>query len=141
MGIMTLLGVLYQEYSPIHDALCGYIIALCLLSVLVELNLTSLATKSMILTNWVTRGAFYVLIGIMGLQEGPDDVVGESKMRENVVVLFEGIAYTMIALGCLYFCMGLLCLQLLYNKMAKNYKKRVLTSKEKKLVQKKQDVV
>jgi len=97
----------------------------------VELQISGLITNSRILTVWVTRGIFYAFIGVLGLQESPGDISGESKTRYEEVRFVEGIAYAMIAVGLLYFCMGVLCLQLVYNKMTKNYRARMLVAKQK----------
>lgn len=124
MGVGQLVGVLVQRTGPIQYILRIYVIALCCLVVLVEKEWT----ESKILHNWVTRGLCYGFIGLLGLEENDrehhqsgNEGWAEFNAMERYVSV---VAWIMVACGVLYFGMGIFCLQLVYNKLRRDYKER-----------------
>ena len=130
MGLGQLIGILVQTTSPIQYALRIYVIALCCLVVLVEKEWTLFARESKILHNWVTRGLCYGFIGLLGLEE--NDVARHQSGKQNDVWAdFNAIeryvsvvAWIMVACGVFYCAMGICCLQLVYNRLRRDYQER-----------------
>ena len=130
MCIGQLIGLTFGTLGPIQYVLRVYVILLCVLVILNELEWTKLTRDSTILRWWVTRGVFYAFVGVLGLVEndvnGNENVKGRDAAIGYVVV----VAWLMIGCGCLYFTMGVLCLQLVLNRMRDDYKQRCERAKE-----------
>ena len=56
----------FEGNKPMEVVLRLYIIGLCTLAILVEMESTSFITNSAILMNWISRGLFYMFIGVLG---------------------------------------------------------------------------
>jgi hypothetical protein len=127
MGIGQFIGIYFSHVGLIRFVLRIYVIMLCVLVVFNELNWTFITRESVMLRYWITRGAMYAFIGILGLEEieaSPatknEDVSGRDKALNFVFV----IAWIMVGLGALYFVMGLFCGQILYTRVQEDYKQR-----------------
>uniref|UniRef100_A0A7S2RLA0 Uncharacterized protein n=1 Tax=Eucampia antarctica TaxID=49252 RepID=A0A7S2RLA0_9STRA len=124
MFIAQLVGLFLQATTTIQYIMHVYVILLCILAMLTELEWTSIVTDSKVLNNWITRGMFYAFIGTIGLmQDEAEPVRNNDKLggRDADVMFTYAIAYFMIACGILYFCMGVLCLQLLTLKFRETH--------------------
>ena len=130
MGLGQLIGILVQTTSPIQYILRIYVIALCCLVVLVEREWTLFARESKILHNWVTRGLCYGFIGLLGLEQ--NDVARHQGGKQNerwvnfnaIERYVSAVAWIMVACGVFYFAMGICCLQLVYNRLRRDYQER-----------------
>lgn len=75
----------------------------------------------------------YAFIGVLGLEEN-----GVSPRRSGMTQTgqdaalnyIKGVAWLILAVGLLYLFMGLVCLQILYNRTREDYRSRVERSKE-----------
>ena len=129
MGVGQLVGLtVASSTDTIQYVLRLYVVALCSLVILVELEWTAFARESMILHNWITRGLVYGFIGLLGLEQNDraawnrrgDSWSGLNPAERYVSV----VAWIMVACGVVYFGMGVCCLQLVYSRLRKDYQER-----------------
>lgn len=102
-------------------AISMYLILLCLLSVLTELEWFPLVVNSRILTFWVTRGLLYVFMAILTLDQMHDD---GSKKSENQILFIKFVSYAFTILGVGYMVMGVFCIQILLKRIRADYQER-----------------
>jgi len=126
MGVGQLIGIMVQSTGPIQYILRIYVIALCFLVILVEKEWTKFARESIILHNWITRGFCYAFIGLLGLEENDTAKQNGSEWASfsPTEKYVSAVAWVMVACGTLYFGMGVCCLQLVYNKLRRDYQER-----------------
>jgi len=128
MGVGQLVGLMVAHSTDsIQYFLRMYVIALCLLVILIEKEWTSFARDSMILHNWITRGLVYGFIGLLGLEENDRAAWnrGSSWSDFNLAERYvSAVAWVMVGFGFVYFGMGICCLQLVYNRLRKDYQER-----------------
>ena len=127
MFIGQVIGIFFQEDGPIQYVLRFYVMLLCGLAILVELEWTRYARESKILQNWITRGSYYGFIGVIGLEENDtsrDKNTGKEgfDMSHNYLRV---VAWTMIYVGIVYFLLGIFCCQLYYNRRREDYERRL----------------
>lgn len=103
-----------------------YIIALSVVAIMTELQITAFIRNSVILHTWITRGLFYGLIGIMALEEldHETDKNMDAPGREECMTFIHIMAYATVGIGLLYYAMGCLCMQVVRNKVYADYEKR-----------------
>lgn len=130
MMIGQIIGLTFGTLGPIQYVLRVYVVLLCVLVILNEMECTKLTRDSFILYWWVTRGPFYAFVGVLGLVE--NDVNGNEnvKGRDAAIGYIVAVAWIMIGVGCLYFVMGVLCGQFLLNRTRDDYKQRCERAKE-----------
>jgi hypothetical protein len=140
MCISQFVGLALQATTNIQYVVHIYGILLSVLAMMTELGWTSIVTDSKILNNWISRGIFYTFIGMIGLMQDEAEPLkkdNESIGGRNVDMMFiYVVAYLMIACGVLYFCMGILCLQVLARKQREEHKENVKEAKLKKKIMK-----
>ena len=127
MFIGQVVGIFFQEDGPIQYVLRFYVMLLCALAILVELEWTRFGRESKVLQNWITRGSYYGFIGVIGLEEN-DTSRGKNTGNENFDVshnFLKVVAWTMIGVGILYFLLGVFCGQLYYNRRREDYERRL----------------
>ena len=128
MGLGQIVGMTFEDIDVISYVLRTYVIVLCLLVILIEADWTALVKNSSILGYWITRGLFYSFVGVIGIQQ--NDHVNERNPSENPdsdsisLQFIRVVAWLMVGCGILYFCMGALCLQILYNRVRQDYEER-----------------
>jgi hypothetical protein len=130
MAVGQVLGIVYQGAGPVQYVLRFYVVLLCLLVVLNELEYFALTVESRILHYWVTRGALYAFIGLLGLEENDtsESVNASSSSSFGVGVgtaYIKAVAWVMIGIGATYFLMGLFCLQFVYDRIRVDYERRL----------------
>ena len=134
MGIGQILGIYLRRSGPIQYVLSIYVIILCVMVIFNELEFTKMLRESALLRIWITRGAVYAFVGILGLQE--NEAAGNANQnqgmafRHQALEFLKVIAWIMIGLGILYFAMGVLCLQLVANRLRDDYQQRLERAKE-----------
>jgi hypothetical protein len=130
MSIGQILGLVFQEVGPVQYVLRVYVIILCLLVVLNELEWTKYTRESKIMRIWITRGLFYSFIGVLGLEENDTSSSRNSNERGfNFSLQFiKAVAWVMVCCGALYFFMGIFCLQMVYNSMRTEYERRLASA-------------
>jgi hypothetical protein len=128
MAVGQVLGIVYQGAGPVQYVLRFYVVLLCLLVVLNELEYFALTVESRILHYWVTRGALYAFIGLLGLEENDtsESVNASSSSSFGVGTAYiKAVAWVMIGIGATYFLMGLFCLQFVYDRIRIDYERRL----------------
>jgi hypothetical protein len=125
MSVGQVIGLfIFRSFGPIQYVLHFYVLLLCIVVVLVECEWTRIGRDSFIFSYWVTRGMTYAFIGVLGLEENNTaDWTNPSDVIENFVKV---VAWLMIGCGGIYLLMGLVCLQLYYNRLRKDYEERLL---------------
>jgi hypothetical protein len=78
---------------------------------------------SAILRVWITRGLYYVLIGIVALEE-IDVEEGDLKGEDQLMFFISFMAYAEVALGLMYYIMGCLCIQSLKFRVYLDFERR-----------------
>ena len=132
MALGQFIGIAFGTVGPVQYVLRIYVILLCSLVILNELEWTKLTRESTILHWWVTRGMVYAFIGVLGLEENsvtPADKNENVNGRDAALGYIQVVAWLMVGCGILYFCMGVLCLQLVCNRMREDYQRRLERAK------------
>jgi len=134
MAIGQVLGIIVYENTIVTYTLRGYVILLCLLVVLVELEWPQAVREMFLFRHWVSRGLFYTFIGVVGMQENESSDVVITKtdseayeMMSDIVIV---VAWNMVGCGLLYIVMGLLCLHYVLKRLRVDYQERVQSAKE-----------
>lgn len=125
MGLGQLIGMFYEVVSPTQYVLRVYVILLCSLTLLNELEWTNYTKDSTLLKLWITRGLFYAFVGVLGLEENAvsptrDGMVGSSP----VLMYIKVVAWLMVACGCVYTVMGCACFQLVEDRLRNDFEQR-----------------
>mmetsp|Transcript_12655 Transcript_12655/g.17960 ORF Transcript_12655/g.17960 Transcript_12655/m.17960 type:complete len:235 (+) Transcript_12655:2897-3601(+) len=127
------IGIAFDAVGPIQYVLRIYVILLCCLTILNELEWTNLTLSSALLKIWISRGLIYGFVGVLGLEE--NDVSPHTKNmsmvgRTAALNYIKVVAWMMVACGILYTVMGILCLQIVSDKIRENYQGRVARAAE-----------
>ena len=105
-----------------------YVILMCLIIILNELEWTKFIRESAILRIWITRGIFYSFVGVLGLEENDTETTDEQHTQvighDQALIFIQIVAYIMVGCGILYFVMGCICLQLVRNRVMTDYEQR-----------------
>ncbi len=133
MGLGQFIGIAYLHVGPIQYVMRIYVIILCVLTIFNELEFTILTRDSALLKYWISRGLFYGFIGVLGLEENNVTPTAENSSafgRTAALRFVKVVAWMMVSCGIIYFLMGLLCLQLVSNRLRQDYTQRVERSRE-----------
>jgi hypothetical protein len=125
MLIGQFVGLQIQKSGPVQYVIRLYVIALCVLAVLVELGWPKFARET--LHNWTFRGLCYSFIGVLGLEEN-DTLTSKNAEGKGFGIsktYIQVVAWIMVGCGVLYILMGLLCLHILYNRVRADYEERL----------------
>ena len=76
-----------------------YGVVFCLVIVAAELGITQAIREMVMVRNWMSRGAFYVFVGLLTVEQSEEDYVSAVGWV-NLYVL--NVGFIMIALGVLY---------------------------------------
>lgn len=122
-----LVGIKFQTEGPVQYVLRLYVIIICVLAILVELEWTRFARESFVLRFWATRGLFYIFIGVLGLEQNETSNAKNSdsthfNLSTNYVMV---AAWIMVAVGVVYSLLGTCCLQVYYNRLRADYETRL----------------
>jgi hypothetical protein len=127
MALGQVVGVMFEKTGIVQYVIRMYVIMLCLLVMLVELEWTKFARESTILRLWITRGLFYAFIGVLGIDQN-ENVEAKNSNDSSIhasLLYLKAVAWLMVGCGCLYFFLGAFCLQLLYNSQRSDYQQRL----------------
>mmetsp|Transcript_39651 Transcript_39651/g.48279 ORF Transcript_39651/g.48279 Transcript_39651/m.48279 type:complete len:262 (+) Transcript_39651:160-945(+) len=133
MGVGQFIGLFYQESGPVQSVVRVYMMAMCGLIVLNELEWLSFTRDSKLLWIWISRGIVYSFVGVIGIQE-----IEASEARSSVTEIWSAglrkylvlTAWAMIASGILYFVLGVTCMQIVLGRLRKKYAERIANAKE-----------
>jgi hypothetical protein len=139
---LEILAFFYLPMTILENFLCAYLILFGVLIIITETNIWGLGTKfNKLLNIWFIRGAFYVFIGIQGLNQLQNAVMRIEGIEwsrifyRNMITL---VSWLMVGIGIVYFCMGVLCLHHLYDKQNAEYQEAVKVLKDYQSYQRKQ---
>jgi hypothetical protein len=127
MCIGQLVGYRFQQEGPVQYVMRFYVIILCVLAILVEFEWTKFARESFILRVWITRGQFYIFIGVLGFEQND---TSHAKNSDSVnfqlsMHYVTATAWIMVAVGVLYSLLGMCCLQVYFNRLQTEYEQRL----------------
>ena len=129
MALGQIVGMAVEYVTATQYVIRVYVILLCALTILNELEWTRYATDSTLLRLWITRGLFYSFVGVLGLEEN-----ASSPKREGVstilLVYLRVVAWSMVCCGVIYSVMGCACLQLVADQLKKDYHQRKERAKD-----------
>ena len=82
--------------------------------------------KSLPTNNWLMRGWLYSFLGLVGMEEAYAVLVSDSStsniLASDLVSIFiQMSSWGMVAIGVLYFALGLLCMRSLKEKVRADY--------------------
>ena len=110
--------------TPVQTMVMCYIIALCVIVILNELEWAKFIHDSAIFKTWITRGLFYAFIGLISMEgidaEDPSKNVG-SIWRDTAFQFIDIVGYLMVAFGILYYAMGCMCIHLIRSRVVREY--------------------
>ena len=119
-------AIFYGSASRVQIVLKLYIMAFCCLIIMNEMEWTSLATDSRLLTNWMGRGFSYSFVGLVSVEE--NDVMVKfmdvSLANKTQMMFVEAVGYMMVAVGVIYFTLGLSCCKSVSDRARLDYTKR-----------------
>jgi uncharacterized membrane protein len=130
MALGQFIGIAYGKVGPIQYVLRVYVILLCALVILNELEWTKLTRDSTILHLWVTRGMVLYRSARTRREQHHSQANENAEGRGTALGYIMVVAWLMVGCGTLYFCMGVLCLQLVCNQMREDYQHCLIRSKE-----------
>lgn len=120
--VLPLLLVSWDNSDPAYIALKVYLCIFALILTVVELDFVPFFQKAAFLRTFVTRGFLYTFFGLVCFDEaGSDKAYKELQYRTTestdifriswFAFFNEIAAYSLIAIGVIYFLMGIVCLQ------------------------------
>ena len=103
---------------PQTVAIRAYGVLFASIIIFTELRWTKMINESTFLQNWVTRGLFYVFVGLLTLEQNQ-----EKAVQPNWIVLYvEVIGLILNTIGILYTFMGIMCLKRIKDQKEAEYK-------------------
>lgn len=124
MAIGQLVGIILKQVGPIQYVLRIYIIVFCFVIFINEMEWTAMIRESQVLSNWVTRGAIYSFVGVIGLEENDVDTnnsrSSNQKVAQTALIYIKVVAWGMVGTchpSLLHFLLLLLapyCLQIIH---------------------------
>jgi hypothetical protein len=126
IGILEVFCFFFLTMTLLENILSFYIILFCLLIIITETNLFNLTKESKILNVWALRGLFYVFVGVLGLNAINTAVMVQGAEFQRTVFqrLVQVFSLVLTGVGLLYVALGLLCVQVINNKMEHRYQGR-----------------
>mmetsp|Transcript_5794 Transcript_5794/g.16334 ORF Transcript_5794/g.16334 Transcript_5794/m.16334 type:complete len:244 (+) Transcript_5794:185-916(+) len=119
--------LLSKKHLPfLQFSLRLYILVFCLIFMLVELDWPPQIMRNLPTNNWLMRGWMYSFLGLVGMEEAFAVLVSDSStsniLGSDLISIFVQISsWGMVAIGVLYFALGLLCMRSLKEKVRKDY--------------------
>lgn len=128
MWVGQVASLYYWDVDPLQTVLRCYMVLACLTILLNELGLTKIVRESAILRAWVTKGIFYSFVGVLGLAENDTTRADIDHINapghDQAMKFINAISCMLAAMGALYYAMGCLCLQLVFNRINADYERR-----------------
>jgi len=133
LGLGQILGMAIEDLpdevnEAVRYSLSVYLIIMCGLAVLTELEWFSFIIKSKLLTNWVSRGLVYIFMALLSIDQA---TLSETTSQRELHFIIN-VSYAFTAVGVGYFGMGCLCMQLWLNKLREDHQIRLKGSNLKK---------
>lgn len=106
--------------EAVRYSLSLYLVVMCFLAVLTELEWFQFVTKSRVLTNWISRGLLYIFMALLSLDQSSLSATTNRRELDFIIT----VSYLFGAVGSGYSVMGLLCMQLWLKKMREEHEIR-----------------
>lgn len=119
--------------STVQGVIRFYVIALCVVVIMNELEYTQFIQESAILRVWITRGLLYAFIGLIAMEETETEDPGKNMSvfwRDAAFQFIEVVAFIMVANGLLYYAMGCMCVQIVRNRVVEEYEAKCADLKQ-----------
>ncbi len=127
---MAVEGIPEEVNVIVRYSLSLYLIVMCGLAVLNELEWFSFIIYSRLLTNWVSRGLFYIFMALFSFDQASISRTSNKQELEFIKV----VSYFFGSIGVGYVIMGAFCCQSRLNSFrdehVKNTENAILNSKE-----------
>jgi hypothetical protein len=130
MCLGQVIGMFVDKQDPIQWVMRLYVIVLCCLVFMNELEWTRFTRDSTILRFWITRGFIYAFVGVLGLDQNSTNAQNGSVPSAAATVYFGVVAWFILLCGMLYSLMGFFCLQLAQDRMRTSYQAKKDRAKE-----------
>jgi len=129
-----ILPFVIEKTTVLQGFLQAFLIVFIALFILSEIEIPWICEHIASLQNWVIRGIMYIFIGLVAFQEAHGviqykTVNGKKITPGNIKVLSKFIqisSWAMIAIGVLYFLMGVLCFKNIRDKNRKKVSQTTL---------------
>ena len=106
--------------EAVRYSLSLYLVVMCFISVLTELEWFSFIINSRLLTNWISRGFVYIFMAILSIDQAS---LGETTNQRELDFITT-ISYLFGAIGLGYTVMGVFCMQLWLKKLREEHQIR-----------------
>lgn len=131
MAVGEIVILCYSELLKleiIEFALHIYLLLISIMIMFNEIGWFKFILTSEILRNWISRGALYAFIGVIGLNDievklGAEDM---DVLHEFAYFYLVGVSWAMIGSGALYVLLGVLCLQRLHDELEEDHRDKLL---------------
>jgi hypothetical protein len=104
----------------VRYALSLYIVIMCCLAVLVELEWFSFIMNSRLLTNWISRGFAYIFIALLSIDQAMLGITTKQRELEFIIV----VSYMLGVIGAGYIVMGVFCMQICLKRLREEHEIR-----------------
>ncbi|KAG7365228.1 COPI associated protein [Nitzschia inconspicua] len=129
---LPLVMVPLKEIEPVDMVLKVYISLFSLLFMIVEYDLNiPFVRQSVFLQTYASRGFLYSFLGLTCLEEAYSERVNDMLAHSNekfhvawFALFLQVSAWSLCALGVVYFIMGLFCMKRVRDKLVKDYRER-----------------
>merc|ERR1712146_303407 len=105
---------------PQTVALRTYGVVFACIIILTELRWTRMINESTFLQNWVTRGLFYIFVGLLTLEQNQEKAI--VILPPWILFYIKIVGLILITIGILYMIMGLMCLRRLKDRKEAEYR-------------------
>ena len=106
--------------EAVRYSLSLYLVVMCFISVLTELEWFSFIINSRLLTNWISRGFVYIFMAILSIDQAS---LGETTNQRELDFITT-ISYLFGAIGLGYTVMDVFCMQLWLKKLREEHQIR-----------------
>lgn len=132
--IAQLVSVVYLPFDGIELMLKIFLSSFSVLIILNELEWWPALRDSPLFKNFITRGYFYVFLGLVSTEENnikpsKGSVVSNLPVDYTAALFIETASWAMVAIGILYFLSGLCCGQYYINKVREDHSNRLAERK------------
>jgi len=125
LGFAQFLGMAIEEIpdgasESVRYSLSLYLVAMCVIAVLNELEWFSFIVNSKLLTTWISRGCCYIFMSLLSLDQAS---TSDSETTDELE-LIKGLSFIFAVIGFGYLLMGLFCCQIILNKLRAEHEMR-----------------
>lgn len=141
---LPIIGLDKEEITGLQYFVRVYLIIFCVSFILLESRIPLLKRLTFPAhDNWILRGFMYTFIGIIGMEQdvaikvediasGTTNILGPDYGNLFASLLVAITTWIMVGVGVLYMILGVMCLQQWYERLEKEYQKKVEEWKRKK---------